>query len=118
MTMTTPQPDVQIPEGYVFACHREVIPVRGKKTIHLDDLTLLIVACESGLYAVEDRCPQTGGSIVHGKVLDCAITAPATGAHYCLRTGRYLGGGQSPLQSHVLHVFTLRVFDDLVCIRL
>ncbi|MBN1563351.1 MAG: nitrite reductase (NAD(P)H) small subunit [Anaerolineae bacterium] len=118
MTTSTIQPKVQLPKGYVFVCERSAIPARGKKTIHIGDLTLLIVACNSGLYAIEDRCPQTGGSIAHGKVLDCAITTPTTGARYCLRTGRYLGGGQSPLQSHMLRVFSLREIMDKVYVGL
>ena len=116
-TSTTTQSQTRVPEGYTFACEAGEIPQRGKKTVHIDDTTLLIVACDAGLYAVEDRCPQTGGSIAHGKVLDCAISTPTTGARYCMRSGRYLGGGQSPLQSHVLRVFPLRVMEDRMYVR-
>jgi nitrite reductase/ring-hydroxylating ferredoxin subunit len=115
--MTTSTTQTQIPEGYVLACEREDIPTRGKKTVHVGDITLLIVPCDTGLYAVEDRCPQTGRPIAHGKVLDCAVTTPTTGARYCLRTGRYLGGGQSPLQSHWLRVFPLREIAGKVYVR-
>jgi anthranilate 1,2-dioxygenase ferredoxin subunit len=113
--MTTLPTSPQIPEGYVFACERDVIPLRGKKTVHIDDLTLLIIACDAGLHAVEDRCPQTGRSIAHGEVLDCIIRAPTTGARYCLQTGRYLGGGQP--QSSMLRVFMLREIGDQVYVR-
>ena len=112
MTTSTTQP--KIPEGYVLACERSELPARGKKTVHLGDVTLLIIACDAGLYAIEDHCPQTGGSIAHGEVLDSTIMTPATGARYCLETGHYLGGGQSPLQSHVLRVFALREIDERV----
>jgi nitrite reductase/ring-hydroxylating ferredoxin subunit len=108
---------VYVPEGFVLACARDEIPARGKKTVHIDDMTVLIVACETGLFAVEDRCPQTGRSIARGEVLDYAITAPTTGARYCLRTGRYLGGGQAPLQSHWLAVVALREIGDQVYVR-
>ena len=90
------------------------IPERGKKTVHVENTRLLIVACDQKLYAIEDRCPQTGRPIAHGEVLDCAITSPSTGARYCLRSGRYLEGGLSPLQSHWLAIFPLRVVNDQV----
>lgn len=107
-----------LPEGYVLACSLDEVPARGKKTVHVGDTTVLIIACGEDLHAVEDRCPQTGGSIAHGEVLNCMIAVPTTGAHYDLRTGRYLGGGQSPLPSQLLTVFPLRVAGGKVYIRL
>ncbi|MBN2304926.1 MAG: nitrite reductase (NAD(P)H) small subunit [Anaerolineae bacterium] len=106
-------------ENYVYACTVDQLPPRGKKTIHIDDdLTILIVACESGLYAVEDCCPQTGRQIGRGKVLNCVLTAPTTGAQYDLATGRYVGGGLSPFQSHWLTVFPIQVVENTVYVRL
>ncbi len=116
MTTTT---KTRAPEGYTFACERVAIPTRGKKTVQIGDVTVLIVACDEHLYAVEDRCPQTGRSIVHGKVLSCALTTP-TGARYSLNTGQYLGGVELPLQlqSHWLTLFPLKVIEDRVYVRL
>jgi nitrite reductase/ring-hydroxylating ferredoxin subunit len=116
MTTTT---ETRAPEGYVFACERGAIPARGKKTVHIRDRTVLIVACDDRLYAVEDRCPQTGRSIAHGKVLSCVITTP-TGARYSLESGRYLGGGELPVQlpSHWLALYPLKVIDDKLYVRL
>ena len=111
-------PTPPLPNGFEFACDIHTIPARGKKTVQIDDHTILLVACDAGLYAIEDRCPQTGGSMAHGEVLDCTITAPTTGARYCLRTGRYLTGGQLPLPSHVLRVFALCISDDQVYVRI
>ncbi len=116
MTTTT---KTRAPEGYTFACEREAIPTRGKKTVQIGDVTVLIVACDEHLYAVEDRCPQTGRSIVHGKVIRCVLTTP-TGARYSLNTGQYLGGVELPLQlqSHWLTLFPLKVIEDRVYVRL
>ena len=91
-------------EGYVYVCERSDIPERGRKTVLIGE--------------VEDRCPQTGGSIAHGEVLGCVLTTPTVGARYDLRTGRYLGGGLSPLQSHWLTVFPLRVVEGKIYVRL
>lgn len=103
-------------EGYVLACAAADVPARGKKAVYIGDTRVLIVACESGLYAIEDRCPQTGRSIAHGEVIGCVITSPVTGAAYDLRTGQYVGGGLSPLQSERLRTFPLRVEDGKIYI--
>jgi nitrite reductase/ring-hydroxylating ferredoxin subunit len=111
MAMTT---TTTIPRDYRRVCAVQDVPPRGKKTVRIDNTRVLIVACDQQLYAIEDRCPQTGRSIAHGEVLDCAITSPSTGARYCLRSGRYLEGGLSPLQSHWLTIFPLRVIGDQI----
>ncbi|NLE50274.1 MAG: hypothetical protein GX613_02605 [Chloroflexi bacterium] len=101
-------------EDYQHVCDRESLPQRGKKTIYIEGIKLLLIACETGIYALEDRDPQTGGSLAHAKVLDCVLTSPNTGARYSLQTGQYLGGGQSPLQSHWLPLWRVRVKGDKV----
>ncbi len=109
---------VSIVDEYVFACYVDGLPVRGRKRLHVDGVPVLLVACESGIYAVEDKCPQTGRSIAHGKVLDCTIVTPTNGARYDLVTGRYLGGGQSWFQSHWLTTFPVQVVNGEVRVKL
>lgn len=115
--MTAETTETAIPEGYVFACKREDLPERGKHTVTVAGKRVLIVVCGENLFAVEDRCPQTGLPIAHGKVLDCVLTTPTTGASYDLRTGKYVGGGLSPLQSHGLPVWLLLEIGDTVYVR-
>ena len=105
-------------ENYVVACQRSDIPARGKKIVQVGGVSVLIVACEGSLFAVENACPQTGRPLAHGAVLKGTITSPHTGAHYELASGRYLGGGQSPLQSHWLRVFPLQTAENRVYIKL
>jgi nitrite reductase/ring-hydroxylating ferredoxin subunit len=102
----------------MYACCLAEIPARGKKKVQVSGVSALIVACDAGLFAIEDRCPQSGRSLAHGAVLDAVITSPHNGSRYDLRTGRYLGGGQWSLQSHLLIVFPLRVIEDRVYVRL
>ena len=104
--------------NHVAACKLSEIPPRGKKIVTLDGVSVLIIASDAGLFAVENACPQTGRPLVNGAVLGRRITSPHTGAHYDLVTGRYIGGGQSPLQSHWLHVFLVRVVGDQVFVKL
>ena len=56
-------------------------------------------------------------NVTNGKVLNCVITSPRTGAQYDLVTGRYVGKGLSPLQSSWLKVFPVQVAGDDVYIR-
>ena len=116
--MTTQVSQTNAPEGYVYVCDRADVPARGKKTVHLNDVTVLIVACNGGLYAIEDRCPQTGRSLAHGRVLRCDIISPYNGVWYCLKTGRCLSGGGWPLPSNWLRVFAVQVVDEKVYVRL
>ncbi len=116
--MMTGSTHTAAPEGYVYVCERSEIPQRGRKTVLIGNVPVLLIACEADdLHAVEDRCPQTGGSIAHGEVLGCTITTPTVGARYDLRSGRYLGGGLSPLQSHWLTVFPLRIVEGKVYVH-
>lgn len=113
--MTATQP--QAPEGYTLVCAQSELPVRGKRMVTLGKTRVLIIVCDEQIFAIEDRCPQTGRSLAHGAVLDCAITSPANGARYCLKSGRYLGGGQSPLQTHWLTRFPVQVVAEQVYVR-
>ncbi|MBN1679018.1 MAG: nitrite reductase (NAD(P)H) small subunit [Anaerolineae bacterium] len=105
-----------MPEEYVYVCDTGDLPPRGKKTVHVNGLTLLLIACDDQLYAIENSDPQTGGPMSHGKVIDCQITSPNNGATYDLRTGKYVGGGFAPLQSHWLTIFRVQVSDNKVYI--
>ncbi|MBN1200790.1 MAG: nitrite reductase (NAD(P)H) small subunit [Anaerolineae bacterium] len=107
----------QVPEGYLYACRVDEIPPRGKKAVRVGDRDVLLIACDENLFAIENSCPQTGRSMAHGRVSDCYITSPNTGARYDLHTGQYAGRGFSPLSSHWLSVFSLRVIGEKVYVR-
>lgn len=115
--MTATTTDIRVPEGYILACAVSDVPARGKHTVTIHDRRILIITCEDGCHAVEDACPHTGRSITHSKVLNCQLTTPTNGARYCLRTGRYLGGGQFPLPSHSLAIWPLQIVGDCIYVR-
>lgn len=108
----------ELPQDYVFVCDLTALPPRGKKTVQISEKSVLIIVCEGGVYAVENVDPQTHGALAKGKVLDCTLTSPNNGAQYDLETGKYLGGGVSPLQSHWLTKFPVRVVDEKVYVHL
>lgn len=109
---------VSVMDGYVSVCALSALPARGRKLVHVNGVRVLLVACDSGYYAVEDKCPQTGRSLAHGKVLNCVLTSSNNGARYDIATGKYLGGGQSPFQSHWLRVFPVQIVGDQLYIRI
>lgn len=109
---------VSVMEDFVSVCAVSTMPVRGRKLVQANGVKVILVSCSSGFYAVEDKCPQTGRSIAHAKVIDCVLTSPSTGARYDIATGKYLGGGLSPFQSHWLTVFPTQVVDDQIYVRL
>ncbi len=110
--------DGSLPENYTLVCNRDALPARGKKHFSIDQHTVLIVTCDGDVFAIEDRCPLTGGSIANGRVLNGVITAPSTGAHYDLSTGRYVGGGQFTPESNWLAVYPVRLVGDRVYVHL
>jgi nitrite reductase/ring-hydroxylating ferredoxin subunit len=116
-TMTDKITELKIPEGYRYVCDLDTVPERGKHTVTIDDVRILIVACENGHYALEDRCPRTGNSVAHGSVIERTLTIPATGERYDLRTGRYVSGGQLPRQSETLAIWPLHIIDGKVYVR-
>jgi nitrite reductase/ring-hydroxylating ferredoxin subunit len=102
---------ITVPEGYVYVCNVGEMPERGKKIIHFGDTTILLIACEKGIFAVEDRCPQGHGSIALATVKDCQITCRCHGSTYCLLTGKYISGGLSPRSHDMLRIFKLDVYN-------
>ena len=109
---------VSVMEDFVSVCAVSAMPAQGRKLVQVNGVKVILVACSSGYYAIEDKCPQTGRSISHAKVLNCVLTSPSNGARYDIATGKYLGGGLSPFQSHWLTVFPTQVVDDQIYVRL
>jgi 3-phenylpropionate/trans-cinnamate dioxygenase ferredoxin component len=57
-----------------------------------DGTPIVIVRCDDGYRAVEDRCTHDGEPLVGGEVdaEACEIICPRHGARFCLRTGEAL----------------------------
>lgn len=103
-------------DGYVYACDKHDLPERGKKSITLNGLPILLITCDTNVYAIEDRCPADRRSLSHGKVLNHIISSPS-GARYDLITGNCVGGGFSTRMHESLRVFPVMVADDKIYIH-
>lgn len=105
-------------EGYVYVCGISEMPQRGKKIIRHGDMSLLLIKCEKGVFAVENRCPQGHGSIALATVKDCQITCRCHGSTYSLLTGKYIGGGVSPRSHDMLRVFEVKLLKDRIYVHM
>jgi nitrite reductase/ring-hydroxylating ferredoxin subunit len=104
---------------YDFAvCKLSDIPVRGKRTIHPGERTVVIIACGTGLYAVEASQPGMARKLAHGKVLDGILTLPNDGARYDLETGQCIANGAWSLPHQRLTMLKTQVVDDMLYLRL
>jgi 3-phenylpropionate/trans-cinnamate dioxygenase ferredoxin subunit len=65
---------------------REATPL----AVEVDGFPVVVVRCDSGIYAVEDRCSHDGEALGEAEVAACQIICPRHGAHFCLRTGEAL----------------------------
>ena len=102
--------------GYTLACPIEILPPRGKKTISLDGHIILVIVCDSEIYAVLENHPENAHSLAHGTVLN-GVLILANGAHYDLKTGKYLGGCPWTSAHDSLHMLNTKVIDGGLYIR-
>lgn len=100
-------------------CQLSDIPARGKRTIHVNDRTIVLIACGKRLYAVDASQPGMARNLAHGKVLDSILTMPNTGAKYDLATGQCVASGTCwSLPQQRLPMLPVRIENDTVYLRL
>jgi nitrite reductase/ring-hydroxylating ferredoxin subunit len=105
-------------KGYKLACPVDKLPPRGKKTLTVGDQTVVVIVCDSQVYAVLDHHPEKEHGLAHGKVLNGVLTLPDSGAHYDLRTGQYLGGCAWALAHNSLPVLDTKIADGNLYVSL
>ncbi len=104
-------------QNYTRVCRTDVLPARGKKTLHIGDKTVLVVCDGDDIYAIDEAHGELWHGITYGKVMNGVITLRNSGARYDLKTGRYLGNAFSP-SHHRLRVLETRVVDGQLYLRL
>jgi 3-phenylpropionate/trans-cinnamate dioxygenase ferredoxin component len=62
----------------------------GKARVVVDQKPLLIVHLEDGIYAINDRCPHLGASLVKGTIEDHTVTCKSHKAKIDLKTGEII----------------------------
>lgn len=66
------------------------IPEGGRKSLVLDDRSVLLFRIGNEYYAVEDVCSHDGQPLTEGPLHGCAIECPRHGAKFDVRTGKPL----------------------------
>lgn len=70
------------------------IPGPGKRTLlRLKGKTIALFNVDDALYAIDDSCPHTGGSLLTGKLDGRMLQCPAHGLKFDLATGCMRSGG-------------------------
>jgi 3-phenylpropionate/trans-cinnamate dioxygenase ferredoxin component len=82
----------------------------------VDGMPVVIVRCEAGYYAIEDRCTHDGEALAGGEVDThaCEVICPRHGARFCLKTGDAL----SPPAYEPVSTFAVRVEDGRVKVQI
>jgi 3-phenylpropionate/trans-cinnamate dioxygenase ferredoxin subunit len=83
-------------------------------TAEVDDLAILVLRCEDGLYAVENRCTHDGEPLYGAPVEGCTIICPRHFSQFCMRTGEAL----SPPAYEPLRTFEVREENGRILVRL
>ncbi len=70
----------------------ETINATQPFTTEVDGLPIVVVRCDQGYFAVENRCTHDGEALAGGEVEtdSCEIICPRHGARFCLKTGAAL----------------------------
>jgi 3-phenylpropionate/trans-cinnamate dioxygenase ferredoxin subunit len=83
-------------------------------TTEVDGWAIVVVRCEEGYYAVEDRCTHDGEALGGEEVVDCQIVCPRHGARFSLKSGEAL----TPPAYEPVRTFPLRIEADRILLAL
>ena len=65
----------------------ENIPPREGRSVRAGDLSLAVFNTGEGFFAVDNRCPHSGGPLADGIVGGTTVTCPLHNWRVCLETG-------------------------------
>ncbi len=85
-------------------------------TAELGGVPIIVVRCEAGYFAVEDRCTHDGEALAGGEIdtEGCRIVCPRHGAQFCLRSGQAL----TPPAYEPVRTFAVRAENGRILIEL
>ena len=64
------------------------------KSFPLENKTVLLANVDGAFYALDNKCPHMGGSLVDGDLEDVTLTCPRHGAKFDVRTGKNVGNAK------------------------
>lgn len=73
---------------FVYVAELSEIPVGMMKVVLVDTREVLLVNVQGECYALSNKCPHAGGSLVEGKLENTIITCPKHGLEIDVTTGK------------------------------
>ena len=64
------------------------------KSFPLENKMVLLANVDGTFYALDNKCPHMGGSLVDGDLEDVTLTCPRHGAKFDVRTGKNVGNAK------------------------
>ena len=71
----------------------DVLPGEKKK-FTLNNKTILLANVDGAYYALDNRCPHMGGSLLGGDLEGATLACPRHGAKFDVRTGKNVGNAK------------------------
>jgi 3-phenylpropionate/trans-cinnamate dioxygenase ferredoxin component len=84
-------------------------------SIEIEGVPIVVVRCDAGYYAVEDRCTHDGEALAGAEVESdsCEIICPRHGARFCLKTGEAL----TPPAYEAVRTFRVRAENGRIAVE-
>jgi len=84
------------------------LPLGAARRIEIQGLTIALVHCEAGVFAVDDGCTHAEASLCDGLLDGCELECPLHAARFDVRTGKVT----APPAFEDLQTYPVRVRDD------
>ena len=92
-----------------------------KKRIVIDDQAVLLTYFNKKVYAIADKCPHLGASLVHGSFEEGIVTCPKHGAQIAVQTGEILEKAKIlflKMPTKKAKIYEVKVEDDVIFVKL
>jgi len=78
--------------GFVKVTDTAGLAAGEKKMVVVNGVEILLCNIDGSYYAMANKCPHMGGSLVKGILEDGIITCPRHGSKFDVKTGKAVGG--------------------------
>lgn len=107
--------------SYVKVADMSQLGEGEKIKVSVDDRDILLTNIKGDIYAVQNRCPHMGGSLVNGTLKGSHITCPLHGSVFDVMSGKVIKPGKllfMNVRVHDLQKFPVKVEGNDILIEL
>ncbi|MDD4312752.1 MAG: Rieske 2Fe-2S domain-containing protein [Eubacteriales bacterium] len=80
--------------GYVKVAEVDALQPGEKKVFPVQGKTILLVNLDGEFFALDNKCPHLGGSLVEGNLDGATLSCPRHGARFDVRSGKNVGSAK------------------------